>query len=63
LLVVAVLLRSRSDGLLDIFREAQGVALSSRQIGEALAVRQGLESTTLIPSRIDTLGMPGIAGV
>ena len=34
--------------VLDIFREAQGVALSSRQIGEALAARQGLESTTVM---------------
>jgi hypothetical protein len=30
--------------VLDIFREAQGAALSSRQIGEALAARRGLES-------------------
>jgi len=34
--------------VLDIFREAQGAALSSRQIGEALAARQGLESTTVM---------------
>jgi hypothetical protein len=32
--------------VLDIFREAQGAALSSRQIGAALVARQGLESTT-----------------
>jgi len=29
--------------VLDIFREAQGAALSSRQIGEALAARKRLE--------------------
>ena len=34
--------------VLDIFREAQGAALSSRQIGEALAARQGLESTPVM---------------
>ncbi len=34
--------------VLDIFREVQGAALSSRQIGEALAVRKGLEPTTLL---------------
>ena len=34
--------------VLDIFREAQGTALSSRQIGEALAARHGLESTTVM---------------
>ncbi len=32
--------------VLDIFREAQGAALSSRQIGETLAARKGLEPTT-----------------
>ena len=32
--------------VLDIFREAQGAALSSRQIGEALAARKRLEPTT-----------------
>jgi hypothetical protein len=36
------------EDCLDIFREAQGAALSSRQIGEALAARQGLESTTVM---------------
>jgi hypothetical protein len=34
--------------VLDIFREAQGGALSSRQIGEALAARRGLEPTTVM---------------
>jgi hypothetical protein len=34
--------------VLDIFREAQGAALSRRQIGAALAARQGLESTTVM---------------
>ena len=32
--------------VLDIFREADGAALSSRQIGEALVARKGLEPTT-----------------
>lgn len=32
--------------VLDIFREAQGMALSSRQIGEHLAQRKGLPNTT-----------------
>jgi hypothetical protein len=34
--------------VLDIFREAQGAALSSRQIGEALTARRGLEPTTVM---------------
>jgi hypothetical protein len=34
--------------VLDIFREAQGAALSSRQIGEALTARRGLEPTTAL---------------
>jgi len=34
--------------VLDIFREAQGAALSSRQIGEALAARKRLEPTTVM---------------
>jgi len=34
--------------VLDIFREAQGVALSSRQIGEALAARKALEPSTAL---------------
>ena len=34
--------------VLDIFREAQGAALSSRQIGQALTARQGLEPTTVM---------------
>ena len=34
--------------VLDIFREAQGAALSSRQIGEALVLRQGLEATIVV---------------
>ncbi len=34
--------------VLDIFREAQGAARSSRQIGEALAARRGLEATTVM---------------
>ena len=34
--------------VLDIFREAQGAALSSRQIGQALVARQGLEPTTVM---------------
>ncbi|WP_374690774.1 hypothetical protein [Accumulibacter sp.] len=34
--------------VLDIFREAQGGALSSRQIGEALTARRGLEATTVM---------------
>jgi len=33
--------------VLDIFREAEGAALSSRQIGEALTARRGLEATTV----------------
>jgi len=33
--------------VLDFFREAQGAALSSRQIGETLVARQGLEPTTV----------------
>jgi hypothetical protein len=32
--------------VLDIFRDAQGAALSSRQIGTALAARKGLEPAT-----------------
>ena len=32
--------------VLDIFREAEGAALSSRQVGEALVARKGLEPTT-----------------
>ena len=34
--------------VLDIFREAQGTALSSRQIGEALAARKGLEPSAVM---------------
>ncbi|QKS28114.1 MAG: hypothetical protein HT579_11885 [Candidatus Accumulibacter similis] len=34
--------------VLDIFHEAQGGALSSRQIGEALTARRGLEATTVM---------------
>jgi hypothetical protein len=34
--------------VLDIFPEAQGAALSSRQIGEALAARKRLEPTTVM---------------
>ncbi len=34
--------------VLDIFREAQGAALSSRQIGEALAARKALEPSTAL---------------
>ena len=34
--------------VLDIFREAQGAALSSRQIGQALVARRGLEPTTVM---------------
>ena len=34
--------------VLDIFREAQGAALNSRQNGEGLAARRGLEATTIM---------------
>ena len=34
--------------VLNIFREAEGAALSSRQIGEALTARRGLEATTVM---------------
>ncbi len=34
--------------VLGIFREAQGAALSSRQIGEALTTHRGLEATTVM---------------
>jgi len=34
--------------VLDIFREAQGAALSRRQLGEALTARRGLEPTTVM---------------
>ena len=46
--------------VLDIFREAQGAALTSRQIGEALVVRQGLEPTTVMTEHGRTCrGCPG----
>ena len=38
--------------VLNIFREAEGAALSSRQIGEALTARRGLEATTVMIEQI-----------
>jgi len=38
--------------VLDVFREAKGAALSSRQIGEALVARKGLEPTTALIERL-----------
>jgi len=44
--------------VLDIFREAQGAAVSSRQIGGALTARRGLEATTVViePMRKNAIG-------
>ena len=46
--------------VLDIFREAQGAALRSRQIGEALTARRGLEPT---PVMIEQMRKSGIGVV